>query len=98
VLAQKLLFTNTKTGDLTPCISRFFDTTTGTKIDTESYLNIARILRRLPSEIAFISDTSAELDAAKAARLQTFLCGRPGNQPQPANSHRSIQTLDEVFS
>lgn len=41
---------------LTPYISRYFDTTTGSKTDSHSYQEIAKILQRLPSEMVFISD------------------------------------------
>ena len=97
VLAQKLLFAHTMTGDLTRYISHYFDTTTGSKTDTESYQTIANVLRRLPSEIVFISDVTTELDAARSAGLRTLLCVRPGNRPQPASTHLLVRTLDEVF-
>jgi len=97
VLAQKLLFANTAAGDLAPYISRYFDTTTGSKTDSHSYQEIAKILQRLPSEMVFISDVTTELDAAKSAGTQALLCLRSGNRPQPATTHRLIRTLDEVF-
>jgi len=97
VLAQKLLFTHATAGDLSRHISHYFDTTVGSKTDKHSYQKIANVLQRLPSEIVFISDVSVELDAAKSAGMQTLLCLRPGNRPQPASTHMLIQTLDEVF-
>jgi len=97
VLAQKLLFANSAAGDLTPYISRYFDTTTGSKTDSHSYQEIAKILQRLPSEMVFISDVTTELDGARAAGTRTLLCVRPGNRPQPATAHPLIRTLDEVF-
>jgi enolase-phosphatase E1 len=97
VLAQKLLFTHTTAGDLSPYISHYFDTSTGSKTDQQSYQKIASILQRLPSEIVFISDVGTELDAAKSAGMHTLLCVRPGNRPQPASTHMLVQTLDEVF-
>jgi enolase-phosphatase E1 len=97
VLAQKLLFANTAAGDLTPYISRYFDTTAGSKTDSHSYQEIARILQRLPSEMVFISDVTPELDGARAVGIRTLLCVRPGNRPQPATAHPLIRTLDEVF-
>jgi len=97
VLAQKLLFTHAMAGDLSRYIFYYFDTTVGSKTDKHSYQKIANVLQRLPSEIVFISDVSVELDAAKSAGMQTLLCLRPGNRPQPASTHMLIQTLDEVF-
>jgi enolase-phosphatase E1 len=97
VLAQKLLFAHTMAGDLTGHISHNFDTTTGPKTDTQSYRTIAKTLQQLPGEIIFVSDVATELDAAKSAGLQTLLCQRPGNRPQPVSTHRIIRTFDEVF-
>jgi enolase-phosphatase E1 len=97
VLAQKLLFAHTIAGDLSPHISGYFDTTTGSKTDAQSYQKIARALPKQPSEILFVSDVTAELDAARAACLETVLCVRPGNRPQPATSHSVIATFDELF-
>src|SRR6266849_6411040 len=81
----------------TPYISRYFDTTTGSKTDSHSYQEITKILQRLPSEIVFIADVTTELDGARAAGVATLLCVRPGNRLQPASTHRQIRTLDEVF-
>ncbi len=97
VLAQKLLFAHTTAGDLTPYISHYFDTSTGGKTDTQTFQAIATILQRSPGEIAFLSDVTTELDAAKSARMQTLLCLRPGNRPQPASTHLMIRTFDEVL-
>jgi enolase-phosphatase E1 len=99
VLAQKLLFAHTEVGDLTRFIRAYFDTNIGAKQDPESYRRIATALQRLPSEILFISDVTAELDAAQSAGLKTLLCVRPGNRPQPATSaHPVIHTFAEVFA
>ena len=97
VLAQKLLFAHTTAGDLSQHISHYFDTTTGSKTDRQSYQEVANVLQRLPSEMVFISDVTTELDAAKSVGIQTLLCVRPGNRPQPASTHLVIRTLDEVF-
>ena len=97
VLAQRLLFAHTVAGDLSEHISGYFDTTVGNKTDANSYRRIADTLKEDPSETVFISDVTAELDAAKAAGLQTLLCVRPGNRPQPASGHSMIHNFDEVF-
>jgi enolase-phosphatase E1 len=97
VLAQKLLFAHTAQGDLTKFVHAFFDTNVGHKTEPGSYLKIAELLRRKSSEILFISDVVAELDAARAAGFETLLCVRPGNHPQPDSSvHEMIETFDEV--
>ncbi|MFL6332451.1 MAG: acireductone synthase [Pyrinomonadaceae bacterium] len=97
VLAQQLLFANTEDGDLREFIQDFFDTRVGRKAEPASYLKIAELLRRQPSEILFISDVVAELEAAAAAGFQTLLCVRPGNPTQPgSDAHAAVRTFDEV--
>jgi len=98
VLAQKLLFAHTVAGDLSENISGYFDTTTGSKTDARSYQKIADAFSKQPSEILFVSDVTLELDAARMAGLETALCVRPGNRPQPAINHFVIATFDEIFS
>jgi enolase-phosphatase E1 len=96
-LAQRLLFAHTEAGDLTPMIDRYFDTTIGAKTEKESYGRIASALERDPSEIVFISDVTTELDAARAAGLQTLLSIRRGNRPQQnASSYIAIRSFDEI--
>ncbi len=96
VLAQKLLFAHTTAGDLTHFIKEFFDTTTGKKIEAESYDGISTALGLSPREILFVSDTVAELDAANLAGMQTILCVRPGREPPSPSSHPTIETFDEL--
>ena len=98
VLAQKLLFANTEAGDLTPFISGYFDTNIGAKGDPDSYRRIASELKLQSIAVLFVSDVTAELDAAASAGFETLLCVRPGNHPQsPAASHTIINTFDEIF-
>jgi enolase-phosphatase E1 len=97
VLAQKLLFEHTAHGDLTGFIQHFFDTTAGHKAEPGSYTKIAGLVARRPGEIVFVSDVVVELDAAAGAGMQTLLCVRPGNHPQPdSSSHVAIRSFDEV--
>lgn len=95
ILAQQLLFRYTDHGDLTPFISNYFDTNTGTKRDQQSYTAITGELNVQPAEVHFISDVVAELDAARAAGLQTSLSIRPGNAPLEDDCvHEIITTFD----
>jgi enolase-phosphatase E1 len=96
VLAQQLLFAHSTAGDLTPFLRAYFDTAMGAKREAESYQRIAAALRIEPPEILFLSDVSAELDAARLAGLQTALCVRAEQMP-PAGAHPLIRTFDEVF-
>jgi enolase-phosphatase E1 len=98
VLAQKLLFASTQFGDLTSFISDYFDTNVGGKKEAESYHRIAAALELQPSEILFVSDVIAELDAAESANFETVLCVRPGNHLQSsASGHMVIHSFDEIL-
>ncbi len=96
VLAQRLIFGHSTAGDLSGFIRDYFDTTTGAKREAASYRRIAAKLELPPSEILFLSDVTAELDAAKAAGMQTALCVRSGLL-LPPGAHPSVHTFDEVF-
>ena len=96
-LAQKLLFAHTAAGDLTGFIDNYFDTTVGSKTDVASYRRIASALNLPAQNILFISDVVPELDAAGAGGMQTLLCIRPGNPPQPfAERYKRIWDFDEI--
>lgn len=97
VLAQRLLFSSTAAGDLTKFLKGYFDTTTGPKNESESYRRIAAAFGLAASEIVFISDITRELDAARPAGMQTLLCLRPGNHPQPPHDHSIITTFDTIY-
>jgi enolase-phosphatase E1 len=96
VLAQQWLFRTLPSGDLTPFIRWYFDTAVGGKREPASYAQIAESVELPPSAITFVSDTTAELDAAWMAGMRTVLSVRPGNAPQPQNDHRTITTLDDL--
>ena len=96
VLAQRWLFRCSTAGDLTRYLRWYFDTHTGAKQEARSYERIARETDNAPRDILFISDVVAELDAARAAGMQTVLALRPGNHAQPDNDHRTVTTFDEL--
>ncbi len=93
VLAQRLLFGCSNAGDLTPFIDAYFDTTTGPKREAESYRKIARAMRVESREAHFYSDVIAELDAARDAGMQTTLCVRDGETPDPGG-HSVVRSFD----
>ena len=97
VLAQKLLFAYSTAGDLTKFVDGFFDTTTGSKREVESYRQIAAALSLSPAEILFVSDVAAELNAARGAGMQTALSLRPEVERPKVLAHPSIKTFDEIF-
>ncbi len=76
IAAQKLLFSHTPYGDLTPLFTGYFDTTTGPKLESRSYEKIAESLHLPANAIVFLSDHSGETQAAAAAGLQTVLLAR----------------------
>jgi enolase-phosphatase E1 len=96
VLAQHLIFSTTPFGDLTKFLNGYFDTTTGPKNQPVSYTQIANAFGLAASDILFISDVTGELDAARLAGMQTLLCIRPGNHPQPQHDYGMIANFDRV--
>jgi enolase-phosphatase E1 len=96
-LAQKLIFKYSDHGDLSEFISDYFDTRVGHKREVKSYQTIARELDRDANDILFVSDIPEELDAARAAGMQTALSVRTGNAPIDGDpNHRVITTFDEI--
>jgi enolase-phosphatase E1 len=98
VLAQKLLFGHSDQGDLLPYFEGFHDTTTGPKDSPGSYSAIAKAFGIPPGEVLFLSDVTAELDAARAAGLSTGLFLRSGNRPAEENGHPSYRSFRELVS
>jgi len=96
-LAQELLFRHTIEGDLRPLLGRLFDTTVGGKREAESYRRIAAALAVAPAGIVFLSDSVAELDAAREAGLRTTRIVRAGTAVDPESDHAMAATFDEVL-
>ena len=78
VPAQKLLFSHSTYGDMTPLFSGYFDTRVGGKKESSSYQEIGKQLNLSPEKILFLSDVVEELDAAKEAGMHTILIVREG--------------------
>ena len=87
VLAQQLLFRHSTAGDLTIWLRWHFDTTVGSKRDVASYRRIGEAMAIPAGAILFVSDVIEELDAARAAGMQTRLSERPGNSPVADGPH-----------
>lgn len=94
VPAQKLLFAHTEHGDVTPMLSAYFDTSSGSKREASSYANIVKDLGASPGDVLFLSDVPEELDAAKAAGLKTTQLVRPGTTP--SNRHPTVSSFDGI--
>jgi enolase-phosphatase E1 len=96
VAAQKLFFSHTIDGDLTPLISGYYDTRVGPKRSPGSFKVIADDRKLTPPEVLFLSDIPEELDAAAETGMRTGLVERPGNRPVLTTTHGRIQTLESV--
>ncbi|MEX2027487.1 MAG: acireductone synthase [Pirellulaceae bacterium] len=97
IQAQKLFFGHTIAGNLLPLLSGHYDTTTGRKKEAASYQKIAADFGLPPSDILFLSDIPAELDAARTAGMQTSLVQRPGNAVVPAgHGHAEISSFAQI--
>jgi enolase-phosphatase E1 len=97
VLAQKLLFAHTETGDLTRFIDDYFDTNVGKKGDAESYRRIAEKMKLPADEILFVSDVIDELNAANEARMKVLLSIREGNALQDnVKQYPEVKSFDQI--
>lgn len=96
VLAQELIFGHSDQGDLLPYFEGFHDTTTGPKKSADSYRAIADSFGLLPARVLFLSDSVAELDAAREAGLQTGFFVRPGNPPADPDGHAVYESFAEL--
>ncbi|MGD9795649.1 MAG: acireductone synthase [Acidimicrobiia bacterium] len=79
VTAQQSWFGHSPAGDLRSLFTGWFDTdNAGPKREPGSYERIAALLASPPEELLFLSDITAELDAARIARWHTVGVRRAG--------------------
>jgi 5-methylthioribose kinase len=95
IAAQKLLFSHTAYGDLTPLLSGYFDTTTGSKLESRSYRTIAASIGQPAALTLFLSDHALEIQAATSAGMQAVLVDR-ATAPGPAANGNTISSFDEL--
>ena len=93
VQAQQLLFQYSDAGDLTPLFSGYFDTRIGAKRDISSYAAILQQLQLPPKQVLFLSDVTAELDAAAQLGIDTVQLIREG---QPATKHKTATDFYQI--
>ena len=96
IQAQKLLYRHSPAGDLEKLFSHWFDTHTGPKKSTESYIRIAEQLHSSPNKIWFVSDNGTECDSARLAGMHTLFSLRDGNPDRDPRDHTVVQSLREV--
>lgn len=88
VLAQRLWFSRTDHGDLLGLLDGHFDTVSGgPKKEAASYRRIAAAINAPAQQILFLSDSLAELDAARAAGWQTVGVSRPADGSPDVGDH-----------
>jgi len=92
--AQKLLFGHSVAGDLTPLFDAYFDTGVGPKTSADSYRRIAQAVGADPGAILFLSDSSAEIAAARSAGLQAIRIVRDAApEPDEAGGFDEIEII-----
>lgn len=96
IAAQKLFFGYSVFGDLLPWFRGHFDTTSGGKREAESYRRIATAIGVAPSQILFLSDVEAELDAAKDAGMRTVQLCRPDTNPESHGRHDCVASFRDI--
>jgi enolase-phosphatase E1 len=96
-LAQRLWFRHTQYGDLLGHFAGHYDTVSaGTKREVGSYQVIAKSIGVDPSELTFLSDVAAELDAAAEAGWHTIGVSRPEDGSPDTRAHRRIASFAEL--
>jgi len=96
IAAQQLLFGHAVAGDLRPLFEGYFDTTTGPKREPQSYRDIANIVGVAPERIVFFSDSVQELDAARAAGMQTVQLARSADGVRAEGTHPATDTFGGI--
>lgn len=97
VLAQKLLFRSSNFGNLSELIDGYFDTTIGSKKNSESYQEICNETAIPAAACAFVSDSDAELRAAARAGMRVLLSVRSGNSSSEWDGER-VHDLGEALA
>ncbi|MFJ6796900.1 acireductone synthase [Streptomyces sp. NPDC091268] len=97
--AQRAWFAHTPEGDLLPLVDGLFDTeNAGPKQEADSYRTIARAVGTPAGRILFLSDRTAELDAARSAGWLTTALRRAGEPyaREDDGGHPSARTFTEI--
>lgn len=98
IKAQQLFFGYSGAGDIRYLFSDYFDATQEAKRNSTAYRVITENIAIDASETLFISDSLAELDAAKEAGFQTCLIARSdaGEKVHPNGKHHCVQSFNEI--
>lgn len=97
VQVQKLLFTHSDKGNLSPLFAGHFDAGADARHERASYRRIAEDIGLQGTELLFLSDEPEALDAAQRAGFATrWLIRDTGAEPDPGARHVQIRSFDEV--
>lgn len=96
IVLQQGLFAHSDHGDLSGIFSAYFDTLSGYKQESSSYEIITSEIGGRAGDILYLSDTAAELDAAKAAGMQTRLVRREGAAEPEGIAHTVVEDFDAI--
>lgn len=96
VAAQKLFFRHSVFGNLLPWFAGHFDTTVGAKREVDAYRRITQQIGAEASNILFLSDIEAELDAAAEAGLSTTQLVRADTRPESHGRHPTVATFRDI--
>ncbi|MEX1197100.1 MAG: acireductone synthase [Pseudohongiellaceae bacterium] len=98
--AQRLYFRYSSQGDLRLMFAGYFDTAIGPREEVDSYRSLAAGVALEPQQMLFISDTEAELDAAREAGMHTLRVVRPeeigGSPEQVESAHPVVNSFSEI--
>lgn len=92
VLAQKLFFEFTTSGNILHFFRAHYDTTIGSKKEASSYQRIVEDVGINASSMLFVTDVYQEIIAAEQAGLQVVASIRPNNASLPAEFHGASVT------
>ncbi len=92
--AQKLLFSHSDGGDLTPLFSGHFDTRTGNKTDKQAYCNILNTISLTSKQVLFVSDRIEELKAAEEAGMN--VCFMKRDTQTHASHYKMVSDFTEL--
>ncbi|MCL1078505.1 acireductone synthase [Parashewanella spongiae] len=92
--AQKLLFSHSDGGDLTPLFSGHFDTRTGNKTDKQAYSNILNTISLTAKQVLFVSDRMEELKAADDAGMNVLYINR--TQSSEKSTYKKIDSFKHL--
>lgn len=96
VQAQQLLFRCNPYGDLTQLFTGYFDIRVGHKRESSSYEVITSEVNERAGDILFLSDSVEELNAARAAGMQTRHVVRNTQSLDTMASHPQVKDFNAI--